>query len=108
MNLQQFLQWAQSEGISAIFGFLFSFIVEWYPAYKEAGKKTKRLVMLIGCLIIPTGAAIISALFEYQPWAVETFWPCIVSGFIAFSSSQVSQMRQWIDWKALYLKVLFE
>jgi len=95
MAFSEFLTWLQGDGINAAIGFLLSFIVEWFPAWKLLRPKTKRVIILVLSLIIPVGAALVSAGMGYQPWDfAETFWPALRAGFLAFWAAQMAHIRE--------------
>lgn len=95
MSFEQFLLWAQNEGINTILGVFSSFAVEWWPQFGEFTERQKRLIVAGINLGIPVLAALVAVLMGYQPWSFElTFWPALVAGGASFFGSQVAHLRK--------------
>jgi len=89
LEFDQFLMWLQGEGISIVMGVVMPFLLESWPWFGKFTKPIKRLVSLGFFLIVPVVGALVSAAFSYQPWNfVQTFWPALQAGFLAFWASQ--------------------
>lgn len=93
MTFEEFLLWAQADGINAIIGFLWSFIVipkwEWY---KSKDEWTQAFVTMLATVSIPAIAAGVAVAMGYQAFDFEsTFWPAIRAGFIAFTTSYATR-----------------
>ena len=95
MAFKDFLVFAQGAGVMAIIGFVLSFLVEFWPAWATLEAKVKRLSMLGLCLLIPVLAKALELAFYGGVWGdfPLTWWPVLVAGFAAFTSSQVAHTR---------------
>lgn len=95
MAFKDFLAFAQGAGVMAIIGFILSFVVEFWPAWATLEARLKRLGMLALCLLIPVAAKALELAFFGGAWGdfPLTWWPILVSGFTAFTSSQVAHTR---------------
>jgi hypothetical protein len=96
MALGDFLVFLQGAGIMAAIGFVLSFAVDWFPQYEGLSAKAKRLAMLALCLAIPVLAKALELAFFGGVWGdfPLTWWPVLVAGFSAFTSSQVAHTRE--------------
>jgi hypothetical protein len=95
MTFKDFLVFAQGAGVMAIIGFILSFVVEFWPSFETLSAKAKRTVMLLLCLAIPVAAKAIELLGYGGNWGdfALVWWPVLVAGFSAFTSSQVAHTR---------------
>lgn len=96
MAFRDFLVFLQGAGIMAAIGFVLSFVVKWWPQYELLSAKSKRVVMLALCLAIPVAAKALELAGYGGAWAdfALTWWPVLVAGFSAFTSSQVAHTRK--------------
>ena len=95
MPFKDFLVFLQGAGIMAAIGFVLSFVIEFWPQYDVLEAKVKRVVMLALCLAIPVVAKVVELLFFGGAWGdfPLTWWPVLVAGFAAFSTSTVAHTR---------------
>lgn len=96
MAFREFLVFLQGAGIMAVVGFVLSFVVDYWPAFETLSAKAKRTVMLGLCLAIPVAAKAIELLGYGGNWGdfALVWWPVLVAGFSAFTSSQVAHTRK--------------
>lgn len=96
MAFREFLVFLQGAGIMAAIGFILSFLVELWPDWAMLEAKAKRVVMLVLCLLIPLLAKVVELAFFGGAWGdfPFTWWPVLVAGFTAFTSSQVAHTRE--------------
>ena len=98
MELRAFLEYCHtSAGINAVIGFVLSFVVEWFPTYTGLPSKTKRLVMLGLCLVVPVLSLVGLVLIGVSSFNQDAVWAAVLAGFTAFLGSQVAQARQLTD-----------
>jgi hypothetical protein len=89
MTFEEFLMWAQVDGINAIVGFLWSFVVVRWAWYNSKDEWTQTFIILVASLLVPVVAAATSVAMRYQAFDFEvTFWPALRAGFIAFTVSK--------------------
>ena len=93
MDFNTFIDWMRGSGVNVIIGFLLSFGVEWFPQWTTMADKIKRLVMFTLCLLIPLLGTLIGVLFgTLDAGFVVSWWPALVAGFAAFSTSTMAHM----------------
>lgn len=95
MSWSDFLVFMRGPGINAAVGVLIYFLMDWWPSFGTLESKVKRMVVLLLCLLIPGLATVASILTLGLPmgdWA-NTWWPAIVAGATAFSTSTVLHTR---------------
>ena len=81
--------------VSAIVGFLLSWVVEWWPAYNNWPSRSKRLVYFALCLVVPVGAACLRAALGYVPWSFDPLiWHAIWNGFVAGGVGTIAHTRK--------------
>ena len=77
-------------------GVVLYFILEKLPYLNEAFDtllpKTKRLVVLILCLVLPVIGAVGGWYFGYWPISEDTIYGALKAGIEAFTASQVAHM----------------
>ena len=94
MTWHEFLQYASSPGIAAIVGALLSVIVEYVPRFEALGPKAKRASIFILSLAVPLLASFLGVLTDsWESSWDATYWPAIVAGFTAYTTSQVVHIR---------------
>ena len=81
--------------IGVAYGWIMSFVVEHFPRWENVAPRWKRLVFLGICLILPVAAmAIASAFGYYDGTFVNTYWPALVAGGLAFASGTTAHTRK--------------
>ena len=96
MGWEEFLNYMTGPGVSAIVGFLLSFLVEMWPAYVEFESRIKRLVFMALCFAVPvlgTVAEAVSGLIVWGDWT-GAWWPALVAGAIAYGAGQITHLRK--------------
>jgi len=83
------------EIVSGAVGVIESYLVEWWPKYQKLVARSKRLVFLGISVVLPVGFAVVGAAFGYYDWTwVNTFWPAVRCGVIAFAAGTVAHARK--------------
>jgi len=91
----EFVKSLQGTGLGAAVGVVLSYVVEWWKGYEFLSAQFKRVVFLAICLAIPLAAAGVGILSCGQPAGfMETWWPALVAGFVAFSAGTVAHTRK--------------
>jgi hypothetical protein len=86
MSYADALAYARGPGVAAIVGLLISIACEWWPAFQASMAKTRVLVYVILCFVVPAAATALSiATGEFGSWAdiARTWWPAVASGVAA-------------------------
>ena len=95
MAFCEFLLWLQGAGLGAAVGVALSYVVEWWKGYENLTAQAKRLVFLALCLVIPLYSAGVGILSCGQsPSFMDTWWPALVAGFVAFGSGTAAHTRK--------------
>lgn len=98
MSLVEFLKYAgTAAGINVVIGYALSFVAEWWPGYESLGAKSKRLIMMALCLVIPLLSLAGLVLFAGEPLTVDAVWSCLLAAFAAFFGSQAAHLRKLGD-----------
>ncbi|MCD6290043.1 MAG: hypothetical protein J7M34_06015 [Anaerolineae bacterium] len=90
MTFEEALIWLSGEGVSAAWGVVYSFLIEWWPALADRPPRVKRALALVGCLLIPVLAAIIRILIYPAGDPVEVIWQAVHAGLLAFFTNQTT------------------
>jgi hypothetical protein len=99
MDWEEFLKWASTPGgIPVIVGVLLSVLIDYWPAFKGLLPKWKRAVFFGLSLAVPLLAAGLGIVTLGWPatW-IETFWPALVAGVMAFGSGTLSHLPKLPD-----------
>jgi len=95
MGFCELLKWLQGAGLEAAVGAALSFVIEWWKGYADLTAQAKRLVFFGLCLVIPLAAAGVGILSCGQPPGfIETWWPAIIAGFVAFGAGTAVHTRK--------------
>ncbi len=90
----EFVKGLQGAGLHTAVGAALSFVIEWWKGYADLSKVYKRVVFMGLCLVIPFAAAGVGVLACGQsPAFVETWWPALVAGFVAFGTGTAVHTR---------------
>ena len=80
--------------ISALLGFVLSFVVEWWPQWETTVlARTKRLAMMAASLLIGLGVWGLSVVVGCAEASVEGAWTALSAGFAAYLANQVAHLR---------------
>ena len=91
----EFVKSLQGTGLGAAVGVVLSYVIEWWKGYANLTPEAKRLVFLAICLAIPLAATGVGILSCGQPASfMETWWPALVAGLVAFSAGTVAHTRK--------------
>jgi hypothetical protein len=95
----QFLHWMASPGgIPVAVGILLSIGVEYVPNFKALTPKWKRAVFFGLSIAVPLAAAGLGVLTDgWSPSWVETFWPALAAGGVAFASGTMAHLPKLPD-----------
>ena len=90
----EFVLGLQGSALSAAVGVVLSYVIEWWKGYGDLSAQGKRLVFLGICLVLPMAAVAVGILMCGQsPSFVDTFWPALVAGFVAFGTGTAAHTR---------------
>ncbi len=93
MTLVQALEFAAKVGVPAIAGAIVSFLAEYWGWYQLQPPKSKRLMFLGVCMIVPLLATLGLILLGTAPNDAETWFQGLAAGFAAFWGSQVEHTK---------------
>jgi hypothetical protein len=84
MTFQEALQLARGPAVATIAGWMISALIEWWPEFQALqSKRTRVLVYILLCMIVPLAATIASiATGIFGAWTdiANTWWPAIWAG----------------------------
>jgi len=86
MSFTQALEYAKGPGIAVIAGLIISILVEYWPAFQAMPGKSRVLVYIVLCLLVPSAATALGiAVGLAGAWADlgNTWWPAIAAGLTA-------------------------
>lgn len=90
MDLTAFLDSLMTvAGINAAVMFVFSFVVEWFPAWENVEPKLKRAVMIVLSFAFPLAAMLLQGRYD-----TASLWLALSAGFAAFMANQVAATRK--------------
>ena len=95
MTWEVFVNTMRGSGVNIAVGILWYLILDWYPPFKEALPRLKRVVAFLLCMAIPllaTLAAVLTLGVPANDWA-NTWFPALVAGGTAFSTSTLIHTR---------------
>lgn len=95
MTFEAFLKQAAGTGAGAVVGLVMSLLAEYVPWYANLAPKWKRAAMFAVCLIVPLVASVILVSLGKMPNDIEsTYWPALIAGVAAFTSSTLTHTRK--------------
>lgn len=99
MSWETFVRWLTNPtAIPIVVGVLLSIGVEYVPWYERLAGKWKRAVFFGASLVIPLLGAGLGILTLGWPGSwVETLWPALMAGVLAFASGTLVHLRKLPD-----------
>jgi hypothetical protein len=96
MSWSDFLAFCAGPGVNAVVGVILSFVLEAWSRFEGLPPAPKRLFVALLCFIVPLTATALSVWtlgVNGSDWA-NVWWPALVAGFTAFSTSTLAHTRQ--------------
>jgi len=96
MSWETFVRWLTNPGaIPIVVGAVLSVLAEYVAAYQALAGKWKRAVFFGVCVAIPAlGAGLGILTLGWSASWVETFWPSLMAGVLAFASGTLVHLRK--------------
>lgn len=95
MEFSEFLSYAAGPGVNAVVGFVLSFLVGMWPAYKDQSARMKRYAFMIPlCFLVPVVATALGVFTQDWPGQWDpTWWNAVVAGFTAAFAGTLTHGR---------------